>query len=85
MSTITSVTVVIAYAALIAWEMPALAEAPTARGRIDILIQAAYRIMVLEFKANAAAVEALRQVWDGDMRILPHAGLARARVRLAFR
>ena len=52
------------YAALIALEIPALAEVPTARGRIDILIQEADRIMILEFKANATAVEALRQVWD---------------------
>ncbi len=52
------------YAALMALEMPAMAEVPTARGRIDILIQEADRIMILEFKANATAVEALRQVWD---------------------
>ena len=63
MSTITSVTIAIAYAALMALARPALAEAPTAKGRIDSLIQGD-RPDYVEFKADATAVEALRPVWD---------------------
>lgn len=39
-------------------------EDATARGRTDIVIEAAQRIWVLECKLNGSAAQALKQVWD---------------------
>ena len=45
-------------------EMSPRAEVPTARGHIDILVEAGTRILCLECKTEGTAVYALQQAWD---------------------